>query len=466
MQARSKTSVIVRELVVLWQFSVAGGRRGRYLEAMKRPWSSLPPITALPLALLVCVLAVSAYWGGLAQALTAAAIAAIGFAVGLAAKTDGVASPVNDAADRLKDQQQDVGASLAALIEAVEQPVLLLNGQMTVKAHNRGARDIYPQLRIGTALTVAARNPGLLQAVEDVSTTGEARTLEILDHFPHGRRLLLTVSPVRAFDGGRLLFLQFRDLSAQDRLAQMRSDFIANASHELRTPLASLKGFIETLRGPARNDEKSRERFLAIMDAQAARMARILDDLLSLSRIEMQAHLAPETNVDVKPIVTSVVRSLEPLAGEAKAALRVTTGIDAAVVRGNRDELEQVFQNLIHNAIKYGREGGTVEITMRRRSGNGSARDCIAVSVMDDGPGIASEHLPRLTERFYRVDTATSRERGGTGLGLAIVKHILTRHRGELEIASKLGEGSTFTVVLDLIAEPQTANIGVESQMG
>ena len=239
----------------------------------------------------------------------------------------------------------------------------------------------------------------------------------------------------------------------------MRSDFIANASHELRTPLASLKGFIETLRGPARNDSAARERFLSIMEAQAARMARILDDLLSLSRIEMRVHVAPEGEAELSGIVGAVTKSLQPLADEARIAVRFAPGAERFVVRGDRDELEQVFQNLIHNAIKYGREGGKVDVDISRREKRDGGH--IAIAVADDGPGIAEEHLPRLTERFYRVDTATSRERGGTGLGLAIVKHILTRHRGELDIASRLGEGSTFTVVLPSVkAEPGSALAG------
>jgi two-component system phosphate regulon sensor histidine kinase PhoR len=243
--------------------------------------------------------------------------------------------------------------------------------------------------------------------------------------------------------------LQFRDTSEQERLAQLRADFIANASHELRTPLASIRGFIETLEGPARNDDVARVRFLSIMATQAARMNRILDDLLSLSRIEMRAHLRPEHKVDLGELVAHVVHGLEPLATQAEIRLNFAPPAAPAMVRGDRDELEQVMQNLVHNAIKYGRHGGTVDVTIDRRRATKVTRAACTVSVRDDGPGIAPEHLPRLTERFYRIDTARSRAQGGTGLGLAIVKHILNRHRGELEITSEVGRGSQFTVILD-----------------
>jgi two-component system phosphate regulon sensor histidine kinase PhoR len=249
-----------------------------------------------------------------------------------------------------------------------------------------------------------------------------------------------------------MLLLQFRDTSEQSRLAQLRADFIANASHELRTPLASIKGFIETLQGPARDDAPARTRFLEIMATQAHRMNRILDDLLSLSRIEMRAHLRPEGEVDAGELVAQVIRGLEPLAREAEVTLSLRPSTALARVRGDRDELEQVLQNLIHNAIKYGRKSGTVDIELTERAAAKGRRHALAITVRDDGPGIAPEHLPRLTERFYRVDTARSREKGGTGLGLAIVKHILNRHRGELEITSEVGRGSQFTIVLEALS--------------
>jgi two-component system phosphate regulon sensor histidine kinase PhoR len=233
-------------------------------------------------------------------------------------------------------------------------------------------------------------------------------------------------------------------LTEQDRLAQMRADFIANASHELRTPLASLRAFVETLQGPARDDVNARTRFLTLMAHQAERMTRLIDDLLSLSRVEMRVHLPPRGIVELNETAQYVFQSLEPVAEAAKVKLSLARG-DAARIRGDREEIVQVLQNLIQNAIKYGREDGTIEVRIGRDAARGVGDARVWVSVADNGPGIAPEHLPRLTERFYRVNAASSREKGGTGLGLAIVKHIMNRHRGELRISSRLGAGSTFT---------------------
>jgi two-component system phosphate regulon sensor histidine kinase PhoR len=240
------------------------------------------------------------------------------------------------------------------------------------------------------------------------------------------------------------VLVAIRDISDQRRAERMRADFVANVSHELRTPLAALSGFIETLQGAARDDAEARLRFLAIMRVQAGRMARLIDDLLSLSRIEQKQHVPPEGGVDLGGVVGGVLDALTPLAAESGVIL-VRDFPEARIeVRGERDELYRVFENLIGNAIKYGQAGGRVEVTAAT-----GERGEVQVSVRDHGPGIAPEHLPRLTERFYRVDVAGSRARGGTGLGLAIVKHIVARHRGRLLIDSTAGEGATFTVVLE-----------------
>jgi two-component system, OmpR family, phosphate regulon sensor histidine kinase PhoR len=295
-----------------------------------------------------------------------------------------------------------------------------------------------------------------LETVLLAQSDGLSKSVEIIDRMPYARRVLVSISPLdKRSENNRpaRLLVQFRDVSEQDRLAQMRSDFIANASHELRTPLASLKGFIETLQGPASNDAAARKRFLAIMEAQAARMARILDDLLSLSRIEMRVHVTPSDTIEISNLVRDVAQGLEPIARNSGISLQYDTAHETALVKGDRDELVQVFQNLIQNAIKYGNPGGHVGVSVRRELANASRVGRVVVSIADDGPGIADVHLPRLTERFYRVDTAASREKGGTGLGLAIVKHILNRHRGELKIISTPGKGSTFSVVLDAIGK-------------
>jgi two-component system phosphate regulon sensor histidine kinase PhoR len=229
----------------------------------------------------------------------------------------------------------------------------------------------------------------------------------------------------------------------------MRADFIANASHELRTPLASLSGFIDTLLGPARDDAEARARFLAIMKTQATRMARLIDDLLSLSRVELTEHMHPETPVDLVPVVRQVVDGLQTLALDRKVEIKIAQPNAPVMVAGDRDELTRVFENLAENALKYGAGGKRVEIAFAERTSPDGAE--ALVSVRDYGPGIAAEHIPRLTERFYRVDVAQSRAEGGTGLGLALVKHILNRHRGKLNIESAAGQGATFTVRLPLI---------------
>jgi two-component system phosphate regulon sensor histidine kinase PhoR len=272
---------------------------------------------------------------------------------------------------------------------------------------------------------------------------------------PAERRLVATVAPLEhagEAPGAPSLLITFRDLTEQDRLARMRADFVANASHELRTPLASLKGYVETLQGKAKDDEQARIRFLKIMAEQAERMTRLVDDLLSLSRVEMREHLPLADEVELGAILREVTQSLEPVATRAGITLRLMPGEGSAVIRGDTDELTQVFQNLVHNAIKYGRSGGKVEVRLQREPAAHGRPPGFRVDVVDDGPGIAPEHLPRLTERFYRVSAAASRERGGTGLGLAIVKHVLNRHRGELVIASRLGEGSTFSVLLPALS--------------
>jgi len=238
----------------------------------------------------------------------------------------------------------------------------------------------------------------------------------------------------------------FHDQTPLRRVEELRADFVANASHELRTPLAALSGFIDTLQGPAREDTNARERFLAIMRAQATRMARLIDDLLSLSRIELSAHVRPETPVDLAPILRQVVDGLEPLARERGVAIHVDMPPSPLVVPGDRDELLRLFENLIENGLKYGASGGKVDVAISTAAATDGSPE-VRVTVRDYGPGIAPEHLPRLTERFYRVDIGDSRSQGGTGLGLSLVKHILNRHRGRLVIESTPGKGASFTAV-------------------
>jgi two-component system phosphate regulon sensor histidine kinase PhoR len=252
-----------------------------------------------------------------------------------------------------------------------------------------------------------------------------------------------------------LVLIAFHDLTPLRRVEEMRADFIANASHELRTPLAALSGFIETLRGSAREDPAARERFLGIMQAQATRMARLIDDLLSLSRIELNAHLRPDKQVNLVAIIRQVADSLQMLARDRGVEITVKAqGGDRILVLGDRDELTRVFENLIENALKYAASGKKIDITLAIDGGTKTGTEAL-IGVRDYGPGIAPEHLPRLTERFYRVDVSESRAQGGTGLGLALVKHILNRHGGRLTIESLAGKGATFTAHLPLAPQEE-----------
>ena len=338
-----------------------------------------------------------------------------------------------------------------AVVDAIPTAALALDAAGTVVHHNRLVAELFPKIRNGMPMSQVSRNPDLIAAVDSALASEDRIDVELVERVPVERRVSAVVSRLgrSAAPSSPQLLVTFRDLTEQDRLVQMRADFIANASHELRTPLASLRAFVETLQGPAREDAVARERFLRLMASQAERMTRLIDDLLSLSRVEMRVHLPPRGIVELNETTAYVCQSLEPVAEGAKTALTLVREEAPARIRGDREEIVQVVQNLIQNAIKYGREGGHIDVRVGRTASRGSQGAKVWVSVTDDGPGIAPVHLPRLTERFYRVNVASSREKGGTGLGLAIVKHILNRHRGELAIASKLGVGSTFTASFD-----------------
>jgi two-component system phosphate regulon sensor histidine kinase PhoR len=336
------------------------------------------------------------------------------------------------------------------ITDALPDPAILLNAAGQVLYGNAPARGLFSGLREGSHIASVIRTPEFLDAVSAAPERGRAVTVTYAERVPVGRRMAVTVAALtRGGERGSDILVLLRDLTEVERVNQMRADFIANASHELRTPLASLRGFIETLQGTARDDALARERFLPIMAEQASRMTRLIDALLSLSRVEMNAHVPPSGLVDLNEVLGHVRDTLEPLARDHGARLEVGGFGRKAIVRGDRDELVQVLQNLVHNALRYGAlEGGHVRIEAKQLP-QGRQAGRYAISVIDNGRGIAAQHLPRLTERFYRVDPASSREKGGTGLGLAIVKHILNRHRGELTIASTPGRGSTFTVLLD-----------------
>jgi two-component system phosphate regulon sensor histidine kinase PhoR len=332
--------------------------------------------------------------------------------------------------------------TLAELADAVPEPIVLINGAGIVIQVNKAAAEAFGALPPGLMLRIRFRAPEMQGMIDALISRGEAQAIDYAERVPFERAY--RVSAMRVGEGRRLFALVFRDQSEARRIDRMRADFIANASHELRTPLASISGFIETLRGPAKNDAKARETFLGIMQRQTERMARLIDDLLSLSRLEMRTYVRPTTPVDLVAIVSQIAEALGQLARDADVVFEISLPQGPVEVPGNRDELIQVFQNLIENAIKYGGEGGKVEISMADR--RASAENEVAVTIRDHGPGIAEEHIPRITERFYRVDVETSRATKGTGLGLAIVKHIVTRHDARLTIKSELGQGAAFTV--------------------
>jgi two-component system phosphate regulon sensor histidine kinase PhoR len=377
--------------------------------------------------------------------------------LGLAAAAVWAALWPTDAADRVARGEASGQPTLGndgawhMLVDAVPEPAIVLDGAGYVMHANRMAEDLFGARRRGGHVASMSRDPELLAAVDQALASGQTSAVELHERVPVERRLLATVAPLersRSSAAGPALLISFRDLSEQDRLARMRADFVANASHELRTPLASLRGFVETLQGAAKDDAQARERFLKVMSEQAERMTRLIDDLLSLSRVEMREHLPLSERVDLNDAVTHVIQALQPIAAKAGTEIEFHGLRGPAIVRGDRDEIVQVFQNLVQNAIKYGKPSGHIDVRVTREAAGGGRPARFIAAVADDGPGIAPQHLPRLTERFYRVSAVASREKGGTGLGLAIVKHILNRHRGELSITSKVGEGSTFAVEL------------------
>jgi two-component system phosphate regulon sensor histidine kinase PhoR len=339
---------------------------------------------------------------------------------------------------------------LRAMVGGLPDPVVALDRDWRVLALNEPARALAPALRQGEPVSLALRMPELIEAVGHAFASAEEQSIEYYERVPMDRWFQVVVMPIRRSPDAikpDLVLLTFRDQTELRQAKETRSDFVANASHELRTPLAALSGFIETLQGSARDDTKARERFLGIMQQQASRMARLIDDLLSLSRIELNAHRRPDTPVDLVPIVRQVADGLQTLARDRGVTINVNVeAMGPQIVLADRDELVRLFENLVENAIKYGAAGRRVDIKLAPAWADDGEPE-VQVSVRDYGPGIAPEHLQRLTERFYRVDVRESRDQGGTGLGLALVKHILARHRARpLSIESTPGAGATFTV--------------------
>ncbi|HEY4250354.1 MAG TPA: ATP-binding protein [Roseomonas sp.] len=335
----------------------------------------------------------------------------------------------------------------ATIIESLPDPLLVLSANRTLLRANDAARRVlgFPAALRPADASALLRHPVLADAVDRALRDGTPRSADIMLPVPVARELAAQVIPMNPplADGGELM-LVLSDRTRERAVERMRADFVANASHELRTPLASLIGFIETLRGPAEDDAVARTRFLGIMAEQAERMRRLIDDLLGLSRIELTEHQAPKGSADIAAIARAEAEALGPILSSRRA--RLTLDIpDSAVARpADAEQIAQVVRNLVENAVRHGREGGEAVLTVAP----GGARGGVTISVQDDGPGIAKEHIPRLTERFYRVDKGRSRNAGGTGLGLAIVKHIVIRHRGQLSIESQEGVGAKFSVWL------------------
>lgn len=414
--------------------SVSGG----YRVQLRRNWLVIVAITLLAGL-------------GLAEAISPYLIAIVWFiavlGVVVGSSVNGEKSRNNEAATSQASIDEDITpddlAGIRAGLGVLDTPVFILDRNAAVLFQNSAAERIFGALAPGAHISARLRSPGLLDMIRETVTTGEPNQIEHSERLPSERVFIVRIAPAEMPKGrGNVCYvLSFRDISELGRIDRMRSDFVANASHELRTPLASLRGFIETMQGPAKDDPKARERFLGIMLDQATRMSRLVDDLMSLSRLELRSHIAPDQMVDLVPLIGHVRDSLLPLAGDLGVAINLHIPEGKVEVQGDRDELVQVFENLIENACKYGQDGKVIDVWMRNEAGKP-----VEVSVIDKGPGIPAEHVPRLTERFYRVSVADSRSKKGTGLGLAIVKHILTRHRARLIVRSELDKGTDFTV--------------------
>ena len=371
----------------------------------------------------------------------------------------------------------------ATLVDALPDPILVVAGSR--RDDLTGRRFVFANTAARDLLRITAAEGMLLSAIRDPDVLG-AVDRALFDHAEaegvyettgaQSRSLRVRARPLGlAADGARLALLTFHDETEVRRVERTRVDFLANASHELRTPLASLSGFIETLRGHAKDDPIAREKFLGIMQAQADRMARLIADLTSLSRIELDEHVPPRGVVDLVLLVGEVVEAATPLGAQRGVKLDWRPCAACSVsVRGERDQIVQVVQNLLDNAIKYSPDGAAVRIELRSglselaaaASADGvprlslvapdpSSESYASLRVTDLGPGIARQNLPRLSERFYRVDGQKSGARSGTGLGLAIVKHIMNRHRGGLVVSSAEGEGSTFTAYFPMAGAPE-----------
>ena len=439
----------------------------------------------------VVLLGLAAWRPELAGPLLGGAVLVVAAALAVSRGPGGGALAHRTPTEAAPDRQATDPVLLKSLFEALDDPVLVVSGgeaddiaDRRVLLANAAARDLLRLPPQGGLLVSALREPAVLEAVDEALFGGVARTTDYDSVGAQTRHWRALIRPLPATDGRARALVVLRDETEVRRMELMRVDFLANASHELRTPLASLAGFIETLKGHAREDPKARDRFLDIMAAQAERMSRLVADLLSLSRIELNEHIPPSGRVDLARAAGDVVDAVSVLSADRKVRVVLAEPKTSAPILGDRDEIVQVIQNLVDNAIKYSPPGEVVQVEVRPavtldqasapwsggNRGAGATRLPLvtpdrqpgmryaAVTVRDHGPGMDREHLPRLTERFYRVEGQKSGgERPGTGLGLSIVKHIVNRHRGGLTVESAPGAGSRFTAYFPVAASAKAS---------
>jgi two-component system phosphate regulon sensor histidine kinase PhoR len=359
--------------------------------------------------------------------------------------------------ERLLDQAEGLQQQrrmLTSVIEALPDPILVVDRRLTIRDANAAAVQRFDLPRAGLPLARGLRDAGVLAAVRAALQSHAASGVTFSPMMNRLKQFSARIEPVRLEGGAVGVLIAAREQTEQVMIERMRSDFVANASHELRNPLATIQGTIETLRGPARNDPQGQSMLLGLMEGEAARMTRLVDDLLLLSRTELAASQPPTQRCDMRVVVEQAIERSYALA--APTCVRIETSLPPTLppVVGDPDQLHQLLVNLVDNAVKYGGDGKTVMVKVLSmdaapaEAGPVAKQPCVMIAVRDEGPGIPKEHIPRLTERFYRVDTARSRRLRGTGLGLAIVKHILRRHQGYLMIQSEIGRGSTFSVYL------------------
>lgn len=367
-----------------------------------------------------------------------------------------------DAEQKTRARERERARLFASLrsriVQGFPSPLMMIDADRQVVEANRPARDMFGADIIGNDISFYLRQPSALEIVKAAITSGRPMEEELQVSSPVERYYTLFANRIdqtdqaEAEEGASPYFvvIALQDITKTKASDKMRVDFIANASHELRTPLSALIGFIETLSGPAANDKAAQERFLDIMAQEADRMIRVIDDLLSLSRIELGKHVTPTDVVDLANVAANISQSMQMTLKDSDHVLIVEAEPDLPLITGDRDQLIQVFQNLITNAVKYSAANSPIRLVL-----TALPNQRIKAQVIDVGDGIAPEHLPRLTERFYRVDTARSRQIGGTGLGLAIVKHIVERHGGDVQIDSEVGVGTTITMVFPVLSQSQ-----------